>query len=130
MKLCESSFGQRPVCGPAGLKLRRRLDHVRQLMMAEPEVSHPLSRLAREAGCSPFHFARLFKRETGHSVRGYRLRLRLAVVMDLLNRGAEDLSAVALEAGFAHHSHMTSAFRTVLGVTPSDLRLQFMRAAA
>jgi AraC family transcriptional regulator len=115
-------IGQRSVCGPAGLKVRRRLDHVRGLMMAAPEVSHPLAALAREAGCSPFHFARLFKQETGCSVRGYRQRLRLAVAMDMITQGANDLTAVALDAGFAHHSHMTSAFRALLGRTPSEVR--------
>lgn len=122
-------INQRKVCGPAGLKVRRRLDHVRGLMMAAPEVNHPLEALAREAGCSPFHFARLFKQETGCSVRGYRLRLRLALVMDMINQGAEDLAGVALDAGFSHHSHMTSAFRSLLGRTPSDVRREFMKAA-
>jgi AraC-like DNA-binding protein len=120
---------QRRVCGPAGLRVRRRLDNVRGMMMAAPEVNHPLAVLAHEAGCSPFHFARLFRQETGCSVRAYRLRLRLAVVMDMINGGARDLSDVALHAGFAHHSHMTSAFRSALGLTPSDLRRQFVHAA-
>lgn len=121
------SMVQRPVCGPAGLRLRRRLDAVRELIAAEPEVNHQLADLAREAGCSPFHFARLFKRETGSSVRAYRLRLRMALVLDRLRQGADDLADVALEAGFSHHSHMTSACRSLLGRTPSGLREELGR---
>lgn len=91
------SIGRRPVSGPAGLKVRRRLDHVRGMMMAEPEINRPLAALAREAGCSPFHFARLFRAETGCSVRAYRLRQRLTMAMDRLAQGADDLTSVALD---------------------------------
>jgi transcriptional regulator GlxA family with amidase domain len=60
-------------------------------------------------------------------VRAYRLRLRLALVLDRLRQGANDLADVALEAGFSHHSHMTSACRTLLGHTPSGLRKELGR---
>ena len=50
--------------------MRRRLDDVRALMISEPDVNHSLASLAKVAGCSPFHFARLFRQETGFSVRG------------------------------------------------------------
>lgn len=121
------SMNQRSVCGPAGLRLRRRLDAVRELISAEPEKNHQLADLARMAGCSPFHFARLFKRETGCSVRAWRVRLRMALVLDRLRQGANDLADVALEAGFSHHSHMTSACRSLLGRTPSGLREELGR---
>ena len=104
--------------------VRRRLDDVRALMISEPEANHSLAELAKVAGCSPFHFARLFRQETGFSVRAYRIRLRLAAAALRVIEGAEDLAGVALEAGFSHHSHMTSAFRSVLGVTPRDLRAE------
>jgi AraC-like DNA-binding protein len=109
---------------PVGVAMRRRMDDVRALMISEPEVNHQLSALARIANCSPFHFARLFRQETGCSVRGYRVRLRLAYAASQMLEGADDLAAVALDAGFSHHSHMTSAFRSVLGITPSDLRTE------
>jgi AraC family transcriptional regulator len=109
--------------GP-GVAVRRRLDAVRALMISEPEVNHQLSDLARVAGCSPFHFARLFRQETGFSVRGYRVRLRLAFAASQMLEGADDLAAVAMDAGFSHHSHMTAAFRNVLGIAPRDLRAE------
>ncbi len=104
--------------------VRRRLDDVRALMISEPDVNHSLACLARVAGCSPFHFARLFRQETGFSVRAYRVRLRLAAASLGLIEGADDLAGLALDSGFSHHSHMTSAFRSVLGVAPRDLRAE------
>ena len=47
-----------------------------------------------------------------------RLRLSLEAVMD----GEQDLSQIALDAGFSSHSHFTSAFRAHFGLTPSGAR--------
>jgi AraC-like DNA-binding protein len=114
--------GRSPESWAISPAVRRRLDDVRALMISEPEANHSLAVLAKVAGCSPFHFARLFRQETGFSVRAYRIRLRLAAAALQLVEGAEDLAGVALDAGFSHHSHMTSAFRSVLGVAPRELR--------
>lgn len=101
---------------------QRHLAQVRARMVAEPEVNHQLAELAGMAGCSPFHFARLFREATGSSVRGFRIRLRLSFAMTRLAEGADDLTDLALEAGFSSHSHMTASFQRVLNRTPSDLR--------
>jgi len=34
----------------------------------------------------------------------------------------EDITDLALELGYSSHSHFTAAFRSALGVTPSDYR--------
>jgi AraC-like DNA-binding protein len=78
--------------------------------------------VAAVAGCSPYHFARLFKQETGCSLRAYRLKLRLAMALEQLAEGARDLTTLAMDTGFAHHSHMTSSFRRALGQSPSAIR--------
>ena len=41
--------------------------------------------------------------------------------MALIQAGALPLSQVALEAGFAHQSHLARAMRRTLGVTPKAL---------
>ena len=120
--------GRSPESWTISPAVRRRLDDVRALMISEPEVNHSLAELAGIAGASPFHFARLFRQETGFSVRAYRVRLRLAAAALKVIEGAEDLAAVALDSGFSHHSHMTSAFRSVLGVAPRELRAELQAA--
>ena len=39
-----------------------------------------------------------------------------------LRAGASDLSRLALELGFCHHSHFTAVFRQGLGSTPREVR--------
>jgi AraC-like DNA-binding protein len=56
------------------------------------------------------------------------LRLRLALALERLAGDATDateattLSRLALDLGFASHSHFTFTFRRVLGASPSDFR--------
>ena len=116
------AFGASPGVSPAGPAVRRRLQAAQAFIAADPAADHRLSEVARIAGCSEFHFARLFRQETGQSVRGYRRRLRTRLALKLISEGQHDLTTVALDCGFSTHSHMTATFQTELGRTPSATR--------
>lgn len=81
-----------------------------------------LSDLARGLGCSPFHLSRVFPQIAGLSLRAYVGRLRARAAAERLARGARDLTRLALELGYADHSHLTNAFRREWGVPPSVFR--------
>jgi AraC family transcriptional regulator len=81
-----------------------------------------LPRLAGELGTSPFHLARTFKRVTGRTLHQHRLLLRLNASLAFLHDTQRDLTTIALDLGFADHSHFTSAFRQRFGTTPSAWR--------
>jgi AraC family transcriptional regulator len=87
--------------------------------LAEPL---PLHELAHALHTSPFHLARVFRAETGFSVNGYRSALRLRVALSRLAEDTNGLTALALELGFASHSHFTDTFRREFGIVPSALR--------
>lgn len=80
-----------------------------------------LDDVARAVASSPFHLHRVFRATTGTTIQRYRdaLRLRsgLARVLD-----GESISTVALDVGYASHSHFTARFRRDFGVTPSAVR--------
>jgi AraC-like DNA-binding protein len=44
-----------------------------------------------------------------------------------LSGGTGALTGVALRAGFSSHSHFTSAFRRLMGITPSKLAVTRQR---
>lgn len=106
----------------APVTVLQRVERARAFIAAKPEADHQLEEVAAAAACSPFHLARLFRRQTGMTIRGYRLRLRLATALQDVADGSTDLTASALRAGFSDHSHMTASFRKVYGRTPSSLR--------
>jgi AraC-like DNA-binding protein len=116
------AFGTCRGMTPPGPAVRRRLQAAQAYVAADPAQDHRLSEVARIAGCSEFHFARLFRAETGQSLRSYRKRLRLRLALRLISEGQDDLTSVALDAGFSTHSHMTASFQAEMGRTPSAAR--------
>ncbi|HET9316225.1 MAG TPA: helix-turn-helix transcriptional regulator [Vicinamibacteria bacterium] len=81
-----------------------------------------LAQIAASLGCSPFHLSRVFPQVVGMSLRAYVSRLRARAAAEHLARGARDLTRLALEMGYADHSHLTNAFRREWGVPPSVFR--------
>jgi AraC family transcriptional regulator len=104
---------------------RRRRDLVEAAKLAVNErfdAPPSLGELARDLGCSPFHLSRTFHRTAGLSLRRYVVRLRTRVAADRLATEAHDLTTLALDLGYADHSHFTNAFRAEWGLPPSRFR--------
>jgi AraC family transcriptional regulator len=82
----------------------------------------PLNALADVMGLSPSQLKTLFRRSVGVPVHQYIIRQRVERAVLLLRENRLPLSQVALEAGFAHQSHLALHIRRLLGVTPRHLR--------
>ena len=81
-----------------------------------------LDDIARAAGVSRFHLARIFEARIGRSVMGYVRARRLSIAARQLAAGAPDILAVALEAGYGSHEAFTRAFTAAFGMTPEAAR--------
>src|SRR5436190_7975377 len=105
------------------VQLRRRWIEAVKLLIAErPEAKLSLTEISRKVYCSPFHLSRIFRATVGSSIHQYQLRLRLALALDRLADGAEDLTELGLALGFSSHSHFTAAFQQAFGLSPSRFR--------
>jgi AraC-like DNA-binding protein len=94
-----------------------------QLIIASQVTTRwTLRTLAQLVGCSPFHLAHVFREVVGVSISQYQRRVRLGAALDELVDTDRGLSAIALDAGFTHHSHFSASFRRAFGMTPSALR--------
>jgi AraC-like DNA-binding protein len=80
-----------------------------------------LAMLASALGVSAFHLCRVHRAQTGTTVHRHLTRLRLRASLEALE-GRDDLCRIALDAGFASHSHFTAAFRAEFGLAPSRWR--------
>ncbi|HUQ76628.1 MAG TPA: AraC family transcriptional regulator [Burkholderiales bacterium] len=98
-----------------------RIERVKEAIAVEPERRWTLSALAELGGASRYHLARIFREEVGVTVHRYVTRARLALALPRV-LDADDLTAIALDTGFSSHSHFTARFRSVFGMTPSELR--------
>jgi AraC family transcriptional regulator, regulatory protein of adaptative response / methylated-DNA-[protein]-cysteine methyltransferase len=80
-----------------------------------------LATLARQAGLSPFHLQRVFRRELGVTPREYQQARRLDRLRAQLRRG-ETVSRATYEAGFGSPSRVYEQAGPRLGMTPAVYR--------
>ena len=81
-----------------------------------------LGDVAEAVRVSPFHLARLFRQRTGVPIHRYLTRLRLRASLERLAGEGTDLTTLAMDLGFASHSHFADAFRREFACTPSHAR--------
>ena len=101
---------------------RRWSERVQLLLAKQPEAKLSLAEIASKVYCSPFHLSRIFHATIGSSIHQYQLRLRLALALDRLADGSENLTELGLALGFSSHSHFTAAFQKAFGLSPSSFR--------
>jgi AraC family transcriptional regulator len=110
---------------PGGAVAPRCLRQAADLLHGRFRENLPLDEVARAAGVHPAHLARLFRRHLRCSVGEYVRRLRVEHACRVLCRGQTPLVEVALEAGFADHSHFCKVFKRHTGLTPAEYRKLF-----
>jgi len=78
--------------------------------------------IAGKVGLTPYHVCRLFRAATGTTLHQYRQRLRLRGSLESVIESRRPLIDIALDSGFASHSHFTNAFHREFAETPSAVR--------
>jgi len=113
--------GRAGVRRAAQIRRRRAIARVKEAVAVAPTVNWSVAKLARIANLSPFHLCHVFRETVGTSIYDYVLQERLAHALDAVIDGG-DLTVIALDAGFASHSHFTAHFHKFFGCTPTALR--------
>lgn len=122
---------RRRAAHPCGSWVRmRQVARAVEAICAEPERKWTLGELADRACVSPGHLAHVFRAELGLSVYGYVMRSRLVRALDAVLDSDAGLTEIALDTGFASHSHFTAKFRALFGRTPQQLRRRASHAVA
>jgi AraC-like DNA-binding protein len=90
----------------------------------ETHLDEPLrvEGLASMVGQSPTHFYRTFRRWFGVTTREYVRIRRVEAAKQLMMLTTKSLSEIAADCGMADQSHLTHAFRRIVGETPSRWR--------
>ena len=108
--------------------LRKRPQRCEVIRHIEAILSHcweePLTirEIACKVGLTPYHVCRLFRSATGTTLHHYRQRLRLRGSLESVIESRRLLVDIALDSGFASHSHFTNAFHREFAETPSAVR--------
>ena len=79
--------------------------------------------IAREAGSSSYHFARLFHAFTGETPFDFMRRVRIATALRMLIEDPEvAVTEIALDVGYETPSAFNKAFKRVVEMSPSEFR--------
>lgn len=89
----------------------------------EPDLS--LSRLAEEFHVSSGYIGRAFRQLTGKTFIDYLIHVRIRSALRLLDRTDLKIYEIAEKTGYSTQHYFCTAFKQVLGVSPSDYRANF-----
>jgi len=81
-----------------------------------------LAELAQQAALSEYHFARMFRQSMKVAPHQYVMQRRMEKAQQLVRHSALPLTDIALACGFNSASHFSNRFKSVTGLTPSQLR--------
>lgn len=92
---------------------------------AEPLTNQSISAIT---GYHEYHLNRIFLKQTGTSIHQYLLSLRINAAKKLLMNTSHSMSLIADETGFGSKTHFSSAFKKIVGMTPSEYRQKFQNS--
>jgi len=81
-----------------------------------------LDAVAREAGMSPSHFSRIFRKMMGLSYQEHLNGCRITKAKNLLLTSSRSVSEIAISLGFADSTGFGRIFKKLTGQTPSAYR--------
>lgn len=81
-----------------------------------------LGDLAQVAGLSPYHFVRVFKRETGVTPHRFLVQTRVRRALELLRDTSRPVTDIAFDVGFGDLSNFINTFRREVGCSPARFR--------
>ena len=101
-------------------RLKRIYDHFEARLGEEIHLAD----VASDIGLSESYLARAFRAATGTTLHAALLERRIARARRLIeaalrHNAPASLADIAAATGFSSHAHMTTAFRRVLGISPS-----------
>jgi AraC-like DNA-binding protein len=111
---------------PVYLHLRRAKDLIDRDYARELDVPA----LAREAHASTAHFSRSFKKAFGETPHQYLLGRRIERAKELLRGTGLSVTEVSLDVGFRSLGSFSTAFRQLVGESPSEYADRWRTAEA
>lgn len=84
--------------------------------------------VAREAGISPRHFKRRFRKATGESPLGYLQNLRMEAAKKRLEATLDNVNEITFQIGYEDSSTFRRLFKRYTGISPREYRDKFSRS--
>ena len=95
---------------------------VQDYLVTTPERNPSIDELGRVAGMSPRNLTRVFRRETGITVKTFSHKVKLQVARDLFASPELTVEAVASRCGFKDARQLRRLWRETFGTNPTSWR--------
>ena len=118
LKMFASPKASQDLCVPGNYNMARIADYIDAHLGDDIGIDV----LAREVAVSPYHFIRSFKKHFKITPHAYVLERRIAKVKEMLLANECSISRIAYVCGFSSQSHLNTAFKRIVGVTPGQYR--------
>ena len=102
-----------------------RIRSVLEKVVAQPNNDHSVEAMARTAGMSSRHFARVFRDQTGKTPAAFVVHARVEAAQRFLVESDRGLDWIASRAGFGSVESLRRNLVRVGGVGPSEYRRRF-----
>ena len=109
---------------PSAAERSARIEEILGYISEHLSENLTLESLARRASLSPFHFSRVFKRETGYTLRDYLVSARMGAARYFLRMTDLPIKEIALRCGYSGDSTFCAAFHRSCGMPPAAYRDQ------
>lgn len=98
------------------------IEEIQNYILDNPDKDLSLEALSRRANLSPYHFARLFKRQVGTPPHDFLIHTRLNLAKLYLLSSNSSIKEIAYLCGFSSESGFCTCFKKHMGTTPSKFR--------
>lgn len=102
-----------------------RMREIMQYVLANLDQEISLNELADRMFVSTSTLSRIFKKNTGVYFADYVMQLRVKTALGLLKYSEQNMTQIAMTAGFSNSASFNRAFRKVMGETPTEYREKY-----
>ncbi|MDQ3062042.1 MAG: AraC family transcriptional regulator [Acidobacteriota bacterium] len=104
--------------GLSGAKLRLAIEYIDSNL----DQNLSLTNIAETVGMSSYYFSRALKKSTGFAPHAYVVHQRIERAKQLLIETKLPIIDIALAVGYVNHSHFSTQFRKLIGISPTAYR--------
>jgi len=113
-----------------GYNIEMKTDYTKNIQevveLIEKELEFvTVEELIRVSGYSYYHFHRIFKAFVGESLKKYIKRLQLEKTLQQMQMDKENITHIAIQAGYHMPSSFNKAFKEMFGVNPSEYKKKY-----
>lgn len=100
----------------------KQLDRVIQYIYDHIDKDIKRTDIARHVFLNPDYLSRIFKKETGVSLKEFVIQEKMKLAKGLLRTTSLPVSTIALRVGYSNFSHFSQTYKKAMGLTPEEER--------